>query len=213
MSVKNLTLPDEPPNFEDSIKCFLDLANKYGFWHPYSGRMSPEDTIRRVKMIMENLKNGLDVMTTNDRLTYLNKIKDIRHKLSDEVWNAPIPGNGYVPHDYHQVRISKFFDIIHSIPNPNGGIPNVNSALGDIFLMEFQGSQQMLDDGTRKKVLEYIDCLISIIIRLYPDLRNNTGGYKKYKKPSKKRKSKRYIKSKKNKYSRKNKKSKNINKR
>jgi hypothetical protein len=194
MSVKNLTLPDDPPNFEDSIKCFLDLANKYGFQHQIfsvGGRMSPEDTIRRVNEIMGNLKSGLDVMTTNDQLTYLNKIKDIRLKLSDEVWNAPIPGNGYVPHDYHQIRRSKFFDIIHSIPNPNGGIPNVNNALGDMFFVEFQSSQQMIDDGTRKKVLEYIDCLISIIIRLYPDLRNNTGGYKKHKKTHKKRKTRR----------------------
>jgi len=188
MSVKNLTLPDEPPNFEDSIKCFLDLANKYGFWHPYFGRMSPEDTIRRVNEIMGNLKSGLDVMTTNDRLTYLNKIKDIRYQLSDEVWNAPIPGNGSVPHDYHQIRRSKFFDIFHSIPNPNGGAPSVKDALNDMFFSEFQSYQVLIPDDLRKKVLEYIDCLISIIIQLYPDVRNNTGGYKKYKKTHKKRK-------------------------
>jgi hypothetical protein len=197
MSVKNLTLPDEPPNFEDSIKCFLDLANKYGFFHPIHGTMSPEYTIRTVNAIMGNLKSGLDVMTTNDRLTYLNKIKDIRHQLSDEVWNAPIPGNGFVPYDYHQIRRSKFFDIIYSIPVPNGGIPNVNDALDEMFSGEFQGFQQMIDDGTRKKVLEYIDCLISIIIKLYPDVRNNTGGYKKHKKTHKKRKTRKFIKSRK----------------
>jgi hypothetical protein len=206
MSVKNLTLPDEPPNFEDSIKCFLDLANKYGFWHQQFGRMSPEDTIRRVKTIMENLKNGLDVMTTNDRLTYLNKIKDIRHQLSDEVWNAPIPGNGFVPYDYHQIRRSKFFDIIYSIPSPNGGIPSVKDTLDEMFSGEFQVSQNSVTDETRKKVLEYIDCLISIIIKLYPDVRNNTGGYKKHKKTHKKRKTRKTSKSRKTKYRKRSKK-------
>ena len=188
MSVKPLTLPNDQSNFEDSIKCFLDLANKYGFWHQQYGRLSPEDTIRRVNEIMKNLKSGLDVMTTNDRLTYLNKIKDIRYQLSDEVWNAPIPGNGFVPHDYGQIRRSKFWAIFHRIPKPNGGIPHVDDALSDMFFLELQSNQNYVTDELRKKVLEYIDCLISIIIQLYPDVRDNRGGYKKHKKTHKKRK-------------------------
>ena len=174
-----------PPPIPDPFQCLIDLVKKYGIYHHYRGLLPEPEAIQKLSSnVIGNIKGRLSEMTPNEIQTNLETWRKMRHKISDEVWNARIPGNGYVPHDYHQVRRSLFFDAIHELPGPIGS--QISNLLGEMFLPDFQTSQQMVGQETRHKVLEVLDCMIGIISSF--DFRGGKNRKKPYKRKTYKRK-------------------------
>lgn len=153
------------------IGCLLELANKYRIDERSRSKFAT------AFYAIHSLKTS-----SEPPQTIYQRMLDTRQSISDEAFEAiPWTDTGF------QTRASL---IVKSI-NPPTGFDFLANFAPEIYLL--QPYQFASDTGLRKKMLEIYDCLISIMLQLYPQLGNRGGKLKRKrnKKSYKKRKGKR----------------------
>jgi len=129
--------------------CLLELANKYGVYQRIDGRLNPEQTFKHIFNIMRQL---LSNHNSSQSSKLFKTIKDARDSISDETfWKIP-SGNGD----------ERGGAIVHAV--------NEVSFLR-LFCPEMDNMAPYQLIGSRGKILEILDCLISIMQELYPRLK------------------------------------------
>jgi predicted ribosome-associated RNA-binding protein Tma20 len=183
-------------NDHSAFRCIYDLAANQGvFKSIHNGNYSPEDGKIVIKNVISNLQDILVRMNVNQIRSVLKKLKEIRRKISDEVWDARLPGNGSVPFDYHQQRRAQFGDLINDLPVPTlGNLHSIIPNLINLLVLDVHYMHVMVDQGGRHKVINVLDCIIRGIT-LYSNLgggRKKTIRRKTHKNKKRKKKSMRY---------------------
>ena len=159
------------------IGCLLELANKYGLVEINRGRLTPKETFAKVYYAIHNLHTSSEAPQT-----IYQRMLDARQSISDEAFAAiPWTDAGF------DTRTSL---IVKSI-NPPTGFDFLATFAPELYSARWP-HQLGQDTGLRKKMLEIYDCLISIMLQLYPQLGNRGGKLKRKrnKKSHKKRKGK-----------------------
>ena len=170
------------------FQCIYDLAARQGVFQS----INPEQGKMVVHGVISNLQNRLVKINVNQIRSVLENLNIIRHKISDEVWNAPLPGNGSVPFDYHQQRREQFLNLIKDTATLEK--LDMIPALINLLVEDIHNMQQMVHPNARHKVIIVLNCII-IGITSYS---NVVGGHKKTirrktrKNKKRKRKSMRY---------------------
>jgi hypothetical protein len=131
------------------MDCLLELANKYGVYQRIDGRLNPEQTFKHIFNIMRQLLSDSDPSRSSK---LFKTMKDARDSISDETfWKIP-SGNG---------------------DERGGAIVQAVSEVSFLRLfcpeMDNMAPYQLV--GSREKILEILDCLISIMQELYPRLK------------------------------------------
>lgn len=130
----------EPPG------CLVDFLKKY--WTPSQGMfvgMVDYNQMRDyfVNNQIQRFVRSIDVMTPNERTTYLNKLIENRNIISPERY-------GYDPQDVKRNIINSFWSTF--------------DLLGPLY------GQYALTQDAVQRTLEGMDCCIRAIRQLYPDL-------------------------------------------
>ena len=178
-----------------AFRCIYDLAAKQGvFKSIHNGNWSPEEGKIVIKNVISNLQDILVRMNINQIRSVLKRLKEIRRKISDEVWDARLPGNGSVPFDYHQQRRAQFGDLINDSPATLGNLHSIIPDLINLLVIDVHYMHMMVDQSGRRNVTNVLDCIIRGIT-LYSNLgggRKKTIRRKTHKNKKRKRKSMRY---------------------
>ena len=156
------------------MDCLLELANKYGAYDS-RGRMDSRDTFQFVYSIIQNLTK-----TTNKKnpATEYQKMLEMRHSISDEIFTR-IVTRGFYPREpgYDAMvasinRVEQEFGFLNMFTHPT----------------RFQYQNRFTNDfDLRKRLLSIMDCIISIMLQLYPELRDRMGVGIRHKRTYKKR--------------------------